>query len=70
MVYELLHGFPPFYSKNVLRMYDKILYNNVEFVKNVECSNQVKDFICGLLMKDPTRRLGAVGDRVEVMNHP
>jgi len=51
-------------------MYKNTLTNPLRFRKDAAISAQGKDFIAGLLVKDPRARLGSSADALEVMNHP
>lgn len=70
LVYEMLFGIPPFYSKDVQEMYKKTLLQPLKFVNKIIISPEAKDFIAGLLVKAPSKRLGTIADSLEVMNHP
>lgn len=70
LVYELLFGIPPFYSQDVQEMYKKTLLDNLKFPNRVIISPEAKDFVAGLLVKAPSKRLGSIADSLEVMNHP
>ncbi len=51
-------------------MYKNTLLKPLKFKKGVECSDEGKDLIAGLLVKNPKKRLGSIADSLEVMNHP
>ena len=70
LVYEMLFGIPPFYSKDQQEMYRKTLLQPLKFSSKVIISPEAKDFIAGLLVKAPQKRLGAIADSLEVMSHP
>lgn len=70
LVYEMIFGIPPFYSTNVQKMYKNTILNPLKFKKHTTCSDEVKDFIAGLLMKKPKQRLGSTVDALEVLSHP
>ena len=70
LVYEMIYGIPPFYSTNVQKMYKNTLLNPLKFKKHTQCSEEAKDFIAGLLIKEPRKRLGSVADISELMAHP
>lgn len=70
LVYEMLFGLPPFYSKDVQEMYKKTLLNPLRFSSKIMISPEAKDFIAGLLVKAPSKRLGSIADSLEVMSHP
>jgi serum/glucocorticoid-regulated kinase 2 len=69
LVYEMLYGLPPFYSKDVQEMYKKTIMDPLKFKPRPNISDEAKDFIAGLLMKAPSKRLGSAADNLEVMNH-
>ncbi|KAG2464036.1 SGK1 kinase, partial [Polypterus senegalus] len=60
VLYEMLYGLPPFYSRDVAEMYDNILHKPLELrgVKTIAACEILK----GLLQKDQHQRLGAVSD--------
>lgn len=70
LTYEMLFGAPPFYTKDVQEMYKRTLLNQVKFPSKNSISRAGLDFIAGLLVKVPSRRLGSIADSLEVMNHP
>lgn len=69
LVYEMLYGLPPFYSKDVQEMYKKTILDPLKFKPRPNISDEAKDFIAGLLVKAPSKRLGSAADNLEVMNH-
>ena len=70
LVYEMLFGIPPFYSKDQQEMYRKTLLQPLKFSSKIIISPEAKDLIAGLLVKAPSKRLGAIADSLEVMSHP
>ncbi len=69
LLYELSVGRPPFYSKDVDKMYQKILKAPLNFPPNV--SKEFKDLASKLLARNASFRLGAgLGDVREVFKHP
>lgn len=50
-------------------MYKKILRQPVEFPESVPISEEAKDLIRKLLIKNPKQRLGTIGDGEEILNH-
>lgn len=69
VLYEMLVGLPPFYSKDCNEMYDRILHDKLRFPPHV--SEKARDLISQLLIRDPMKRLGNHGkDAQEIMNHP
>lgn len=56
VIYEMLVGLPPFYSKNRNEIFEKILNSEAQFP--VGCmSSRAKDLIIRLLRRDPSKRL-------------
>ncbi|KAK1171532.1 serine/threonine-protein kinase Sgk1-like isoform X1 [Acipenser oxyrinchus oxyrinchus] len=67
VLYEMLYGLPPFYSRNTAEMYDNILNKPLQLKPNI--SNSARHLLEGLLQKDRTKRLGAKDDFTELKNH-
>ena len=68
LVFEMLTGLPPFYSRNMNQMYEKIL--RAELRCPTYLPNDVKNLIELLLIRDPLRRLGSgPGDIKELETH-
>ena len=70
LCYEMLFGIPPFYSSNIQKMYKNTILKDLKFRRGVQVSEQCKDFIARLLVKNPKSRLGAVADSLEIISHP
>ncbi|KAL4657434.1 serine/threonine-protein kinase Sgk1-like [Arapaima gigas] len=68
VLYEMLYGLPPFYSRNTAEMYNNILHKALVLKPNV--SNAGRALLEGLLQKDRTQRLGAQDDFMEIEAHP
>ena len=64
LAYELMVGIPPFYSKNVNDMYEKIQFAKLLFPLRFPA--MVQNFISGLLQRDPAKRLGAQNDLADI----
>lgn len=62
VLYEMLYGLPPFYSRNTAEMYDNILNKPLQLKPNI--TNSARHLLEGLLQKDRTKRLGAKDDFV------
>ena len=70
IIYEMLVGLPPFYSKDKEKLYQNIKYGDpkldYEFL-----SPDARDICDKLLKKDPNERLGSgEGDAEDIMCHP
>jgi len=63
LIFELLHSFPPFYSKSHMKTYRAILRDKVSFPDRF--SKNVKLLISGLLQKRKTQRLGMIKGGVD-----
>ena len=57
LIFEMLTGLPPFYSRNVNHMYEKILRQELKFPSYLP--KDVQQLVGGLLVRDPLRRLGS-----------
>ena len=68
VLYEMLTGLPPFYSKKKCETYENIKYKNPNFY-NFH-SHVATDILTKLLNKDPNKRLGSRGGSSEVRQHP
>ena len=73
-LYEILVGIPPFYHHKQHRMFKMIKTYSIPFpVKSTHgfsISDQAKDLISKLLMKDPNERIGRSGGVNEILAHP
>ena len=70
IIYEMLVGLPPFYSKDRDKLYQNIKYGSpkmdYEFL-----SPEARDLCERLLQKDPLQRLGSgVADAEDIKSHP
>ena len=66
-LYEMLIGFPPFYTENIKKLYDDIKSAKLKIPSYV--SPQAKDLLQKLLNKNPNLRIG-VKDKSEIKRHP
>eukprot|EP01029_Cantina_marsupialis_P011537 TRINITY_DN2568_c0_g1_i1.p1 TRINITY_DN2568_c0_g1~~TRINITY_DN2568_c0_g1_i1.p1 ORF type:complete len:498 (+),score=131.48 TRINITY_DN2568_c0_g1_i1:95-1588(+) len=69
LVYEMFTGWPPFFHENIRKMCENILTARLAFPDRIPISPEAKDFIAGLLARDPSKRLGTNGIQ-QVMDHP
>ncbi|XP_022102563.1 serine/threonine-protein kinase Sgk1-like [Acanthaster planci] len=68
VLYEMLSGLPPFYSRDTAEMYDNILHKPLRMKSNF--SAPAKSILEGMLQKDRKKRLGAgVEDFKVIRNH-
>uniref|UniRef100_A0A3Q0T4S1 Serum/glucocorticoid regulated kinase family member 3 n=1 Tax=Amphilophus citrinellus TaxID=61819 RepID=A0A3Q0T4S1_AMPCI len=67
VLYEMLFGLPPFYSRDTHEMYDNILHKPL--TKRPGASNTAWSLLEGLLEKDGRRRLGSREDFNEIRRH-
>ncbi|KAH0572234.1 Kinase, AGC [Spironucleus salmonicida] len=66
--YELIHGTPPFYSRDHKAMFKATIRQDPQFSNRF--SESCKSFISRMLEKDPKKRLGAGQNFNEIRNHP
>ncbi|KAL4508150.1 hypothetical protein ABPG72_021523 [Tetrahymena utriculariae] len=68
ILYILLSGTPPFYGKNAQEIFYSIrkCNYNLNLKAFLECSNEVRDLISRLLVKNPKKRLSDI----DCYNHP
>uniref|UniRef100_A0A3P9JGG1 Serum/glucocorticoid regulated kinase family member 3 n=1 Tax=Oryzias latipes TaxID=8090 RepID=A0A3P9JGG1_ORYLA len=67
VLYEMLFGLPPFYSRDTHEMYDNILHKPLAMRPGA--SSTAWSLLQGLLEKDCTQRLGSNGDFNEIKVH-
>jgi len=67
LLYEMLTGMPPFYSRNRERLFQKILKSSLHFHRYF--SPAAKSILQGLLTRNPIERLGSKQDATGVKNH-
>ncbi|XP_030750712.1 RAC serine/threonine-protein kinase [Sitophilus oryzae] len=69
VMYEMMCGRLPFYNRDHDVLFTLILMSDVKFPRNL--SAEAKDLLSGLLVKDPTKRLGGgPDDAKQIMAHP
>ena len=69
LLYEMLFGIPPFYSKNTEKMFDLITKAELKFPKKINVSEGAKDLIKKLLIKNQDLRLGSEGGFETIKKH-
>ena len=60
LLYELLVGLPPFYSRDTNQIYEAVLAQDLDFPEEVVLSAECKSLLRGLLCKDAKQRLGSM----------
>jgi len=69
LLYEMITGLPPFYSRNREVMFEKIMKAELTFPPTM--STVCRDLLSRLLVRDPTKRLGSgPRDAIELKEHP
>lgn len=69
VMYEMMVGRLPFYSRNHDELFELILLEDVRFPRTL--SDEAKSLLSGLLIKKPDQRLGGgPNDADDIMTHP
>jgi len=68
LVFEMCCGWSPFYAEDTQQMYKNIAFGKVRFPRDA-LSQEGRNFVKGLLNRNPSHRLGAKGDAEELMAH-
>ncbi|KLO11260.1 kinase-like protein [Schizopora paradoxa] len=69
LLFEMCCGWSPFYAEDTQKMYKNICFGKIRFPKNI-ISEDGKQFVKGLLNRNPRHRLGAQRDCEELKEHP
>lgn len=69
LVFEMCCGWSPFYADDTQQMYKNIAFGKVKFPQRA-LSQEGKNFVKGLLNRNPRHRLGAINDAEELKRHP
>lgn len=69
LVFEMCCGWSPFYAEDTQQMYKNIAFGKVRFPKDT-LSVDGRNFVKGLLNRNPKHRLGAISDAEELKQHP
>uniref|UniRef100_A0A126X1F8 non-specific serine/threonine protein kinase n=1 Tax=Oedogonium foveolatum TaxID=321584 RepID=A0A126X1F8_9CHLO len=70
LMYELLYGFTPFRGSRRDETFENILKQPLSFPSNPPISDQCKNLISSLLVKEPAQRLGAKAGAEDIKAHP
>ncbi|KAF7789380.1 hypothetical protein EIP86_000324 [Pleurotus ostreatoroseus] len=68
LLFEMCCGWSPFYAEDTQQMYKNICFGKIRFPKGV-ISEDGKQFVKGLLNRNPKHRLGAQRDAAELKDH-
>lgn len=68
LIYEMLTGLPPYYTKDREKLFERIRRGELQFPSYV--SPTARSLLEGLLCRDPAQRLGSIADAAEVKSHP
>ncbi|PFH52697.1 hypothetical protein AMATHDRAFT_139750 [Amanita thiersii Skay4041] len=68
LLFEMCCGWSPFYAEDIQQMYKNICFGKIRFPKGVICEDG-KQFVKGLLNRNPKHRLGAQRDAEELKEH-
>ena len=69
-MYEMFFGIPPFFCDNQEKMYQLITRAELRFPKKINISDDAKDLLQKLLIKDQDERLGAKSGFNDIKAHP
>ncbi|QDS75681.1 hypothetical protein FKW77_007627 [Venturia effusa] len=69
LVFEMCCGWSPFYAEDTQQMYKNIAFGKVRFPRDA-LSTEGRNFVKGLLNRNPRHRLGCAGDAKELKSHP
>ena len=68
ILYEMLTGFPPYYTNNKSEMTRRILESDLSFPPNL--NPEAANLMQGLLERNPFKRLGSQKGIEEIKQHP
>ena len=68
LVFEMCCGWSPFYAEDTQQMYKNIAFGKVRFPRDT-LSTEGRNFVKGLLNRNPKHRLGAIDDAEELKRH-
>ena len=70
LLYEMLFGVPPFFCDNIEKMYLLIIKAELKFPQKLKISEEAKDLLIKLLVKNQKERFGVNGGFEEIKKHP
>lgn len=68
LVFEMCCGWSPFYAEDTQQMYKNIAFGKVRFPRDT-LTTEGRNFVKGLLNRNPKHRLGATDDAEELKRH-
>ena len=68
-LYELMYGFTPFRGAHREQTFENVLHRALVFPEEPAVSTGAQEIVRALLIRDPSRRLGAIGGAEEVKMH-
>lgn len=69
LLFEMCCGWSPFYAEETQQMYRNICFGKIKFPRGA-IGDDGKQFVKGLLNRNPKHRLGAQNDAQDLRNHP
>lgn len=69
LLFEMCCGWSPFYAEDTQQMYRNICFGKIKFPRGA-IGDDGKQFVKGLLNRNPKHRLGASNDAQDLMEHP
>lgn len=69
LLFEMCCGWSPFYAEDTQQMYRNICFGKIKFPRGA-ISDNGKQFVKGLLNRNPKHRLGAQNDAQDLKDHP
>ncbi|RYG62945.1 hypothetical protein EON64_16905 [archaeon] len=68
LIFEMMHGWPPFYHDQPMRVYEKIIMGKVAYPESF--SKALEDLVSKFLVTNPSKRLGNMkGGMNDIMKH-
>lgn len=68
LLFEMCCGWSPFYAEDTQQMYRNICFGKIKFPRGA-IGDDGKQFVKGLLNRNPKHRLGAENDALDLKNH-
>lgn len=68
LIFEMIHGWPPFYHDQPMKVYEKIITGKVDYPATF--TKALEDIVSKFLVKNPSKRLGNVkGGIADITKH-